>query len=125
VEIPAGYTGWVEIQYSARCARPPTLADGRKLLRLNPSGKLCVGSPWKEGVTRDDFYYVRPGGGRRLLTENTPGTGMIWARTTGLGGDRTERFFVGTERQLRTEYEADRAHGDDPTRRPLGRRSAR
>jgi hypothetical protein len=106
VEIPDGYIGWVEIKYSADCPPAPELADGRLLLRINRDGRLCVGSRWEEGYAVDEFFYVRPTGRRRVLSEETPTTGMIWARSSGhynLGKVVTERFFVGTEKQFHAQ----------------------
>lgn len=103
IEIPDGYVGWVEIRYSSECGPAQQLSDGRRLLHVGTNGRLCVGSPWKEGDAVDEFYYVREGH-RTPLREETPGTGMIWARSTrqvDLGRDRTDRFFVGTEYQFR------------------------
>jgi len=104
VEIPDGYVGWVEISYSPRCPPAPKLSDGHRLLRVGTDGRLCVGSPWQEGEASDKFYYVRAGHHVQLY-EETPGSGMIWARSTrqhDLNHERTDRFFVGTEAQFRS-----------------------
>lgn len=105
VEIPHGYRGWVEITYSPKCPPAPELSGGRRLLRINGQGRLCVGSPWQEGDAVDELYYVAASGKRTVLHEETPRTGMIWGRSTrqsNLSAERTDRFFVGSESQFRS-----------------------
>jgi len=108
-EIPSGYVGWVEIRYASNCAPAKVLPDGRRLLRVNARGRLCVGSRWEEGYARDEFYYVDAAGHRTPLAEETPRTGMIWGRSTrqyDLKPEPTNRFYVGTEWQYRNQDRA-------------------
>jgi hypothetical protein len=101
--VPYGYKGWVEIRYSSSCPPAPQSAGGQRILNIGAEGKLCVGSPWREGYARDTFFYVA-GGRRYELHEDTPHTGMVWGRYTrveNLGVERLDGFFVGTEAEYR------------------------
>jgi len=111
VEIPDGYRGPVEITYSSACG--PTHAqsfsktdDGwifsKRILRVDASGRLCTTYEWREGYGKDEFYYFRDGHRVRKLNEETPHTGMIWARGTRQSGAiHIDHFFVGTETEYR------------------------
>ena len=113
-EIPGGYTGWVEIRYTAQCKDKLPTRFYTRTIQVPTSGRMCVNSAFNEGMGRDRFYYVYPDGRRVELHEETPRTGMIWNRSTrqiDLGKDLTDRFFVGSQRELQ-------ARGDDETFRP-------
>lgn len=106
IEIPDGFRGWVEVTYSPACPEAPQTADGHRLLRVGRDGRLCVGSPWIEGGAADEFWYVSDRR-RTQLHEETPGTGMIWDRSTrqpNLSNVRIDRFFVGTETEYRGQF---------------------
>jgi hypothetical protein len=105
IEIPSTYRGWIEITYSDNCKQAPEARGGRRLLKIDRGGKLCVGSPWESGTATDEFYFVDDNG-RTRLHEDTPATGMIWGRTTrqsNLGPGRVDRFYVGTEADYRRD----------------------
>lgn len=103
-EIPAGYKGWVSVHfYRPDC--PQLATEGEKLLvKLPPNGRLCTGTPLGFGDAADEFYYVDASGNRTdakadVLQEHvaiegaSPGK-MIY-----------ERFFVGTEAELKASPE--------------------
>jgi hypothetical protein len=103
-EIPAGYTGWVEIRYSKHCNDTVRTSYTKRIFHVPSSGRMCVRATWLEGYGRDSFFYVYPDGRRVELHEETPVTGMIWGRHTeqvDMGEDRTVSFYVGSERAFR------------------------
>lgn len=106
-EIPEGFRGWVEITYSSRCTERLPMVNGRQIVRPGRDGRLCVSDAWSDSAG-DEFWYVS--GPRRIaLHEETPGTGMIWGRSTrqiDRGDERTDRFFVGTRREFEQHREA-------------------
>jgi len=108
--IPAGYNGWVRVDFRQKGAPPLPMEDGRLLLKLNAQGALQTSSGPLSGHGRDDFFYYS--GDRRTPLSNAGVCkgGMVWQIET-MVDERTStpfaRFFVGTEDQYR--------HAVDPT----------
>jgi hypothetical protein len=106
--IPAGYSGWVRVDFRQREAPPLPIEGGRLLLKLNAQGTLRTSSDPQLGHGRDDFFYYA--GDRRTPLSNAGVCkgGMVWQIET-MVDDRTstpfERFFVGTEGQYRREVD--------------------
>src|SRR5207247_2541157 len=105
-EIPAGYRGWVEIDFERSDCQPLPKRDGHLVLSITPEGTLCTSSKFEEGWARDKYYYAGTPRRKLEVTGWSEG-GLIWAGTyTGKGDgrskDRYYRFFVGTE----AEYKA-------------------
>jgi hypothetical protein len=106
--IPAGYSGWVRVDFRQKDAPPLPREDGRLLLKLNAQGALQTSSDPQLGHGRDDFFYYS--GDRRTPLSNAGVCkgGMVWQIET-MVDDRTstpfERFFVGTEGQYRHEVD--------------------
>jgi len=106
--IPAGYSGWVRVDFRQKDAQPLPMEDGRRLLRLNAQGALQTSSDPQLGHGRDDFFYYS--GDRRTLLSNAGVCkgGMVWQIET-MVDERTstpfERFFVGTEGHYRHEVD--------------------
>ena len=106
--IPAGYSGWVRVDFRQKNAPPLPMEDGRLLLKLSAQGTLQTSSDPQLGHGRDDFFYYA--GDRRMPLSNAGVCkgGMVWQIET-MVDDRTstpfERFFVGTEGQYRHEVD--------------------
>ena len=106
--IPAGYSGWVRVDFRQNDAPPLPMEDGRLLLKLNAQGALQTSSDPQLGHGRDDFFFYS--GDRRTPLSNAGVCkgGMVWQIET-MVDDRTstpfERFFVGTEGQYRHEVD--------------------
>lgn len=77
-EIPAGYTGWVEVEYGRRDCPPVRTKSGVLRVRVGTEGRACIREQLRLGPTRISYYYV--GAGRRLKLQATgPGhDGTIW-----------------------------------------------
>ena len=108
--IPAGYSGWVRIDFRQKDAPPLSLENGRLLLKLSAQGTLQTSSDPQSGHGKDDFFYYA--GDRRtpLSTAGVCKGGMIWQIETRVDEPTSTpfaRFFVGTEDQYR--------HAVDPT----------
>jgi hypothetical protein len=103
-EIPAGYKGWVSVQFF-RPDCPPLASEGEKLLvRLPADGRLCTGSPMGFGDAADEYYYVDASGNRTdaksdILQEHVAIEGASPSKKI------FERYFVGTEAELKTSTE--------------------
>ena len=108
--IPAGYTGWVRVDFRQKSAPPLPMENGHLLLKLNAQGTLQTSSDPLAGHGKDDFFYYS--GDRRTPLSNAGVCkgGMVWQIET-MVDERTStpfaRFFVGTEDQYR--------HVVDPT----------
>ena len=106
--IPAGYSGWVRVDFRQKDVPRLPMEDGRRLLKLNAQGTLQTSSDPRLGHGRDDFFYYS--GDRRTPLSNAGVCkgGMVWQIET-MVDDHTstpfERFFVGTEAQYRHEVD--------------------
>jgi hypothetical protein len=102
--IPAGYTGWVRVEFRKKGAPPLPLEDRRVLLKLDANGMLQTSSEPQPGHGNDEFFYYS--GDQRTLLSNAGVCkgGMIWQTET-MVDDATStpftRLFVGTEDQYR------------------------
>ena len=106
--IPAGFTGWVRIDYGQRNAPPLPTEDGRRLLKLDAQGTIATSSDPQFGHGKDDFFYYDASHRTPLSSAGVCKGGMIWELQT-LVAPRTSmpftRFFVGTEEQYRHEVD--------------------
>lgn len=57
-ELPAGYTGWVTIQFAVAGAPPLASRDGVRQVVVPASGILATATPQRRGVVKNRFYYV-------------------------------------------------------------------
>jgi hypothetical protein len=109
--IPAGYSGWVRVDFRQKSEPPLPMEDGHRLFKLNDKGTLQTSSDPRPGHGRDDFFYYS--GDRRTLLSNAGVCkgGMVWQVET-MVDDRTStpfaRFFVGTEDQYRHEVDPNK-----------------
>src|SRR5580704_12720946 len=106
--IPAGYSGWVRVDFRHKDAPPLPMEDGRLLLKLDAQGTLQTSSDPQLGHGRDDFFYYS--GDRRTPLSNAGVCkgGMVWQIETMVDGPTSTpftRFFVGTESQYRHEVD--------------------
>ena len=106
--VPAGYSGWVRVDFRQKDAPPLPIEDGHRLLKLNARGALQTSADPQPGHGGDDFFFYS--GDRRTPLSNAGVCkgGMIWQIET-MVDERTstpfERFFVGTENQYRHEVD--------------------
>jgi hypothetical protein len=102
--IPAGYTGWVRVEFRKKGAPALPIEDKRILLKLDANGVLQTSSEPQPGHGNDQFFYYA--GERRTPLSNAGVCkgGMIWQTET-MVDDATStpftRLFVGTEDQYR------------------------
>jgi hypothetical protein len=106
--IPAGYSGWVRIDFRQKDAPRLPVEDGRLLLKLNAQGRLRTSSDPLAGHGKDDFFYYS--GDRRTPLSNVGVCrgGMVWQIETMVDEPTStpfERFFVGNEGQYRHEVD--------------------
>jgi len=102
--IPDGYVGWVNIYFEVQDKPPLPVEERHYLFNIPSTGELQTSSRLVGGIANDDYYYVDQHGNRHKLESTGWGDGgMIWAETTGNDdrGNVYERFFVGTEKQLK------------------------
>jgi len=106
--IPAGYNGWVRIDYCRMNAPPLPVEDGRRLIKFSSNGETSTSSGPLSGHGRDEFFYYSGNNRTALSTSGVCKGGMIWEPETLT--DRATltpslRFFVGTEDQYRHEVD--------------------
>ena len=104
-ELPAGYRGWVVIQYEDP-ACPPLQSKGIYLvIPIPPSGRACTSSPIPLGWRYTRYEYVSPDGTRRAIRWGGWHPDQeIWAGSwapvqQGVSFPRSS-FFVGAETEL-------------------------
>jgi hypothetical protein len=106
--IPAGYSGWVRVDFRQKNVPPLPMEDGRRLLKVNAQGALQTSSDPELGHGKDDFFHDSGDRRTRLSNAGVCKGGMVWQIET-MVDDRTstpfERFFVGTEGQYRHEVD--------------------
>ena len=106
--IPAGYSGWVRIDFRHKDAPPLPMEDGRLLLKLNEQGTLETSTDPQSGHGKDDFFYYSDERRTPLSSAGVCKGGMIWQVETMVDGRTSTpfaRFFVGTEDQYRREVD--------------------
>jgi hypothetical protein len=105
--IPAGYVGWVHIEYQVSTA-PLLPREGRyQLVRLDRNGTAQTSSPLPEGWAHDQFFYESGGMRKALSNAGWCKGGMIWGELVGKdkGSPTSQKFFVGNEDQFRLEVD--------------------
>jgi hypothetical protein len=103
-EIPAGYRGWVTVQFF-RPDCPEMATEGEKVVvKIPANGDLCTGTPMGFGDVQDEFYYVDASGNR---TDARSDVRQEHVAIEGAAPKKKifERFFVGTEAELKTSTE--------------------
>lgn len=105
--MPAGYVGWVKINYGVRGADAPILSDGYLNFPISASGVLATSSEQQYGWATDKYFYRNADGSVQELASSGWGQGgMIWNESSGTMEEpgkpdqRSEQFFVGSEAQL-------------------------
>src|SRR6266508_4920336 len=60
VEIPAGYRGYLVVQYSDPACPPLERRGEHQVVRIGDDGRACTSEPYElqEGVARDRMFYV-------------------------------------------------------------------
>lgn len=105
--IPAGYRGWVEIDFERPDCPSIPLEKGKLEFQISTEGTSCTSSEFEKGWARDEYYSVGASRTRLGLTGWSEG-GDIWGgmyrveESVGLPPRKYFRFFVGTE----AEYKA-------------------
>jgi hypothetical protein len=106
--IPAGYSGWVRVDFRQKDAPRLPVEDGRLLLKLNAQGRLRTSSDPLAGHGKDDFFYYSSDRRTPLSNVGMCKGGMVWQIETMVDEPTStpfERFFVGNEGQYRHEVD--------------------
>jgi hypothetical protein len=64
VEIPAGYEGYLVVQFQNPGCPPLELRQGYEVIRFGPDGRACASNTYseQEGVAKDRYFYFYPDG---------------------------------------------------------------
>ncbi len=103
--IPAGYIGWLRVEYDVECSAPIPVEDGVRILRFAGATVLETSSSMPEDAAeRQYLYYTADGSERNLAADYQNGNGMIWRESLGSRGGKMRMFifFVGTEEQSKS-----------------------
>ncbi|MGA3087369.1 MAG: hypothetical protein ABSD75_02080 [Terriglobales bacterium] len=102
--IPAGYRGWVRVDFRQKTAPALPIENGRILLKLDEHGSLQTSSDPQVGHGHDDYFYYAGEQRTSLSNAGVCKGGMVWQTET-MVDERTStpfvRFFVGTEAEYR------------------------
>lgn len=103
--IPAGFSGWVRVDFRKKGAPPLPTEDGRLLLKLDEHGTLQTSSDPQSGHGKDDFFFYYSADRRTPISNaGVCKGGMIWQVETMVDEHTSTpfaRFFVGNEDQYR------------------------
>ena len=106
--IPAGYIGWVKINFRVPDAPALPIKDGNYVAVFSQNGELKTSSDIEYGVAKDEYYYLAVNCKRPLEVTTSRGGGMIWGGFTGQESNSTNQvtqtylqFFVGSEEDYR------------------------
>jgi hypothetical protein len=104
--IPAGYTGWVRIDYDQKSSPSLPLEDGRRLIKFDTKGRASTSSSPLSGHGKDEFFYDSGTTRTPLSTAGVCKGGMVWEPETTIDPTTASlRFFVGTEDAYRHEVD--------------------
>jgi hypothetical protein len=106
--IPAGYTGWVRVDYRQPGAPALPSEDGRRMFQVNAQGTLQTSSDPRPGRGVDEFFYCAKDRRTPLSNAGVCKGGMIWGLEMMVDDHSARpfaRFFVGTEDQYRHEVD--------------------
>lgn len=81
--IPAGYTGWVKINFRVPNAPALPMEDGNYVAQIPANAQLETSSDIEYGTAKDEYYYYETGGKRPLKHTTFGGGGMIWGGFNG------------------------------------------
>ena len=101
-ELPAGYSGWVLIEYERPDSPPLTKKGGKLIFPIGSDGRLATSSSPEFGVATDEYYFVGIAHTKIPIT-TWGGGGLIWGGSNGStqSGGKTlhvfQNFFVGSE----------------------------
>ena len=110
--VPAGYEGWLLLEYNVKDAEPAPQADKVRTFRFPVTGELRTSSAGPETGADDEYFYYSPDGTLREISRNyTNGKGMIWGEYEGSRNGVMSQFgfFVGTE-DLYKKYQSQATH---------------
>jgi hypothetical protein len=116
--LPDEFKGWAFAKYGVEGAPPLPIEGGALVFRYGPDGRLETSTPYEEGWSISNYFYV-DGNERKPLKQMPPGfEGQIWGAGTGIRRvtisngrvfheGASHHFFVGSEeeyREARTDY---------------------
>lgn len=105
--IPAGYVGWVRVEYRVGSAAPLPREGKYLLVKVDGQGRLQTSTDLPSGWGRDQFFYYNGNVRQALSNAGWCKGGMIWgemAEPNGTSGT-IQKFFVGNEDQFRMEMD--------------------
>ncbi len=105
--IPAGYVGWVRIEYEVSNAAPLPREGKYQLVRVDRNSTARTSSHLPEGWAHDQFFYESGRVRKALSNAGWCKGGMIWGEVVekDKGFTTSQKFFVGNEDQFRIEID--------------------
>jgi hypothetical protein len=105
--IPAGYVGWVRVEYRVANASPLPREGKYLVVRVGRDGTARTSSDLPEGWARDQFFSYSGNQRQALSNAGWCKGGMIWGEVVGKDerAGLYQKFFVGSEDQFRIEVD--------------------
>lgn len=100
--IPAGYVGWIQIDYDVATGAAVEREGKYIVLRIPANGHLVTATHFEAGAAADEYYYYDARGERRRFLANfVRADRLVWGEHVGQsgGGPQFEREFIGAEKQ--------------------------
>jgi len=68
--LPEGFSGWAYVKYDDPACLPLDVRDGRQVVAIPASGRLCTSTHYETGTAQDLWEYVRPDGTTKALNHD-------------------------------------------------------
>jgi hypothetical protein len=68
-DIPAGFTGWVTVEYGVAGAPPLPVEQGTRVITVPASGRVVTSTPQDLGIVHNEFFFVAPDGTRTEIVD--------------------------------------------------------
>lgn len=102
--IPAGYVGWLRLDYSVNGAPPLPLEHGRYVIRVPLSGRVATSTVNDPSVDNNEYYVQDSGGLRKLYFGWPPAPGYAVQNAYGQGHFRPSDNFP-KQTRVKIEFE--------------------
>jgi hypothetical protein len=110
--VPAGYIGWLLLEYNVKGAEPSPNESGLEVFRFPVDGILKTASTGPQRGAQDMYlYYSVNGSVQEIPTDYKNGKAMIWGQHEGTANGILSQFgfFVGSEEQYK-KYQMRETH---------------
>ena len=100
-EVPAGYTGWVEVDLGNPSCLPLRSEGGAKVVDVGIDGHGCTAEDFPGGLNRTRYFYVGNGTKRPIPRDLVNGESVAQDNVAGRPPRKYLVFFIGPKAEMR------------------------